>query len=330
MKEIIRWGILGCGRIARKFASDLPFSDGSVLQAVGASRAESAQAFAKEFACSNVHTSYESLVKDPEVDAIYVATPHGLHHQHVMLCLEHGKAVLCEKAFALNGRQAREMIALAREKKLFLMEALWSKFVPHYQVLLEQVKSGKLGPVQNALINFGFTPPDPAPTRLWDPALGGGTLLDIGIYNLFFATAVLGKPDQVEAWISPSPTGVDEQCSILLRYNNGAMASLFSSYTSNLATEADFSGPLGRIRLGGRFYEPLSTSITFYEGKEKGVEVPFEKNEGFGYHFEISHVNECLRQGLTESPIMSHQDTLDLMDLMDEVRRKAGFRYPAD
>jgi predicted dehydrogenase len=165
---------------------------------------------------------------------------------------------------------------------------------------------------------------------LWDPELGGGTLLDIGIYNLFFATAVLGKPDQVEAWITPASTGVDEQCSILLRYNNGAMASLFSSYSSNLATEADFSGPLGRIRLGGRFYEPMSTSIHFYEGKEKGVEIPFEKSEGFGYHHEISHVNNCLRQGLSESPVMTHQDTLDLMDLMDEVRRKAGFTYPAD
>jgi hypothetical protein len=262
------------------------------------------------------------------VDVIYVATPHGMHYHHVMLCLEHGKSVLCEKAFALNGQQAREMIALAREKKLFLMEALWSKFVPHYKLLMEQVQSGKLGTISNVLINFGFTPPNPAPSRLWDPALGGGSLLDIGIYNLFFATAVLGKPDEVEASFTPAPTGVDEQCSILLKYKNGSMASLFSSFSSNLATEADFSGPLGRIRLGGRFYEPNSTSVTFYEGKEKGIELPFHKGPGFGYHHEISHVNECLRKGLTESPVMTHQNTLDLMDLMDEVRRKAGFSHP--
>lgn len=330
MKKEIRWGILGCGRIARKFASDLQFSENCHLIAIGASNAGSAANFALEFPCEHVHHSYEDLVKNPEVDVIYVATPHGLHHEHVMLCLSHGKPVLCEKAFALNARQAREMIALAKDRNLFLMEALWSKFAPHYKLLLEYVKTGRIGEVKNVLINFGFVPPVPGPTRLFDPALGGGSLLDIGIYNLFFATSVLGKPDDIEAWITPAPTGVDEQCSILLRYKNGAMASLFSSYSSNLATEADFSGTGGRIRLGSRFYEPNSTSFTYYEGKEAGVDVSFERGPGWGYHYEISHVNECLRKGLTESPIMTHQDSLDLMELMDEVRRKSGFRYPVD
>ncbi len=327
----IRWGILGCGRIATKFADDCRLvTDGTII-AAGARNHETAAAFAAKYGIPHIHGSYESLVADPDVDIIYVATPHGLHYEHVLLCLDAGKAVLCEKAFAINYRQAAEMIAKARSKGLFLMEALWSKFLPHYQLLTYYIRDGKLGELQNVLINFGFAPVDPIPQRMFDPALGGGSLLDIGIYNLFFALTALGKPDQVDAVMKPSSTGVDEQMAITLRYNNGALAQLFSSFSSNLATEADFAGSQGRIRLSTRFYEP-STQFEYYPGRVDSKQViPYDKEAGgWGYQYEIRHVQDCLRKGLTESPVMSHEDTLTLMEVMDEVRRKAGLHYPAD
>ena len=326
----IRWGILGCGRIARKFASDLSLVPDTELVAVGSRNKESADQFVSEFNARFVHYSYEELVQNTEVDVIYIATPHGLHHQHVLLCLRHHKPVLCEKAFALNSRQAEEMISLAQANKVFLMEALWTKFLPNYQLLMQWVRDGKLGAIQNVLINFGFVPSPPIPQRVFDPALGGGTLLDIGIYNVFIALSVLGKPDVVEASMTPADTGVDEQCCVLLKYDNGAMASLFSSFSTNLPTEAEISGRLGRIRLTSRFYEP-TTIIEYYPGRVDSKQIlSYDQEPGWGYQYEIKHVNDCLRKGLTESPIMSFSDTLLLMDTLDRVRKAAGIHYAAD
>ncbi len=326
----IRWGILGCGKIARKFASDLQLVKDCELIAIGSRTKESADKFASEFPLKYRHYSYEALVKNKEVDVIYIASPHGLHHEHVLLCLHHHKAVLCEKAFALNTRQATEMIELARLQKIFLMEALWTKFMPHYELLMRWLRDGTLGAVQNVLINFGFAPTAPVPQRMFDPLLGGGSLLDIGIYNVFMALSVLGKPDFIDAWMTPASTGVDEQCSIIFRYKNGAIANLFSSFSTNLATEADISGRAGRIRLTNRFYEP-STTIEYYPDKIDSKEIiPYDKEPGWGYQYEIKHVNECLRKGLTESLVMSHADTLLLMETLDRIRLSAGISYEAD
>lgn len=326
----IKWGILGCGRIARKFAADLKLVEDGELVAVGSRSRESADLFVSEFPAKNVHYSYEALVSDPEVEVIYVASPHALHHEHTLLCLRHRKAVLCEKAFAINSRQGREMVALAQKNNLFLMEAVWTKFMPHYKMVMDYVHGGKLGPIQNVLVNFGFAPTPPVPKRLFDPALGGGTLLDIGIYNVFIALSVLGKPDIIEASMTPASTGIDEQCAILFKYKNGAMAQLFSSFSTNLATEADISGRDGRIRLTSRFYEP-STTVEYYSGRVDSRQVlNYEKENGWGYQYEIRHVNECLKKGLTQSPVMSHADTLLLMEMLDEIRRVAGIRYDVD
>lgn len=326
----IRWGILGCGRIARKFADDLTCVPDARLAAVGSRNGENSRAFARDYPAQKIHDSYESLAADPDVDAIYVATPHGLHHEHTLLCLQQRKAVLCEKAFALNSRQAQEMITVAQQQQVFLMEALWSKFLPHYQLLVEYLREGRLGALQNVLINFGFAPVAPVPQRMFDPALGGGSLLDIGIYNVFFALTALGKPDGITACMSPAPTGVDEQCAITFTYNSGAQAQLFCSFSSNLATEADFSGRNGRIRLTSRFYEPGTTFEYYPDRVDSRQIIPFPKEPGWGYQYEIRHVNECLRQGLTESPVMTHADTLLLMEILDAIRKKAGIVYAAD
>lgn len=330
MHQKIRWGILGCGRIARKFASDLRWVADAELVAIGSRSGTAAGQFAREFPVAFVHDSYEALAANDQVDVIYVASPHGLHHEHTLLCLGHKKAVLCEKAFAINSRQASEMIGAARENQVFLMEALWTKFSPHYIRLMEILKEGRLGRLQNVLVNFGFIPQAPVPERLYAPALGGGALLDIGIYNVFMALSALGRPDQIEASMTPAPTGVDEQIAILFKYAGGAMAQLFASFSTNLATEADISGEKGRIRLSSRFYEP-STTLEYYSGRADSREViPFHQEPGFGYQFEARHVGECLREGLTQSPVMTHADTLLLMETLDRIRAAAGIHYPAD
>ncbi|RYZ30264.1 MAG: Gfo/Idh/MocA family oxidoreductase [Sphingobacteriales bacterium] len=177
MSKTCKWGILGAGRIARKFASDLKYVEGARLYAVGARTYESAHAFATEFPGMITYDSYLQLVSDPEIDAIYVATPHGLHREHVMLCLEHKKAVLCEKAFSINLAEASEMIATARKYQVFLMEAMWTKFNPHFIKTRSLIDEGKIGRIRSVLVNFGFRPAEPISERLYDPALGGGTLL---------------------------------------------------------------------------------------------------------------------------------------------------------
>jgi predicted dehydrogenase len=330
MNKKVRWGILGCGRIARKFASDLSLVENASLAAVASRDKLNADSFGKASGADRVYYNYEDLANAKDIDIIYVATPHGLHFEHVMLCLQHDKAVLCEKAFAINTKQANIMIETARKKNLFLMEALWSKFLPSYQKMMQMIEEGKLGKISNVLINFGFIPQPPVALRIFDPALGGGTLLDIGVYNVFFALSALGKPDSIEACMTPAATGVDEQCAIVFRYNNGAIAQLFSSYSSHLPTEANISGDKGRLLLGHRFYAPESTP-EYYPGRYDTKQiVEVEKVKGWGYHYEIAHAGECLRKGLTESPVMTHADTLLLMETLDEIRKKAGLRYPAD
>jgi predicted dehydrogenase len=328
--EIIRWGILGCGRIARKFAADLALVKDARLLAVAARRLENAKEFAAEFPAPHVYGSYEELVADPEVDVIYIASPHGLHHEHAILCLNHKKAVLCEKAFALNLRQAKEMIDLSKKNGIFLMEALWSKFLPQYEKLQELIAAGELGEIKTVRVDFGFIPQPPVPSRLYDPALGGGSLLDIGIYNVFLVLAILGRPDIIEASMTPTPEGVDEQCAALFKYKNGAMAQLFSSLSTNMGTDADISGTKSRVRLTARFYAPSAT-VEIYRGREDTKQViPVHKEEGSGYQYEARHVGDCLRKGLTESPVMTHADTLLIMDTMDRIRAVAGIHYSAD
>jgi predicted dehydrogenase len=328
--KTIRWGILGAGRIARKFASDLRLVENAVLVAIGSRSQQSADEFNKEFPVQYCHYSYLDLVQNPEVDVIYIATPHNLHYENTLLCLQYNKAVLCEKPFAMNSRQATEMINIAKEKKIFLMEALWTKFHPHYMKMQEMIHQGLLGDIKSILVNFGFKPTPPVPARLFDPVLGGGTLMDIGIYNVFIAMSILGKPDHIDAVMTPASTGVDEQCAVLFHYKNGALAQLFSTFSSNLATEADICGSEGRIRLTSRFYEPSST-LEFYKEKTDSRQIiPVEKEPGFGYQYEARHVNDCLRDGLTESNIVSFADTILLMETLDKIRTVAGIHYLAD
>lgn len=329
MKKI-RWGILGCGRIARKFASDLKWVNEAELIAVGARELTTAQAFAKEFPATHVHGSYQALVSNPEVDVIYVATPHAMHHEHVLLCLQHKKAVLCEKAFAINYKQANGMIAFAKAQNTFIMEAFWTRLLPHYVKAKQLIAEGKIGKIKYFYGEFGFKPADPVAPRLYDPALGGGALLDIGVYPVFMALDLLGKPDVIDAAMTPAHTGIDEQCVIRFQYNNGAIANLFCTLASNLASGGDIGGTEGRIRFTHRMHGP-TTQLEYYTGAVDTRQlIATEQAKGNGYEYEIRHVNECLQNNLTASPILTHEFTLLLMQTLDVIRAKAEIRYAVD
>jgi predicted dehydrogenase len=329
MTEKIRWGILGCGKIANKFAADLPFTGNSTLVAVASRDAQRAADFSIVHKVPQVFTSYEALASSNDVDAIYVATPHGFHYEHVMLCLRHRKAVLCEKAFALNSKQAKAMIDFARKEKVFLMEAFWTRFLPQYQQAMDLIRSGGIGDVRMLHADFGFRAPAPAPQRLFDPRLGGGSLLDIGIYPVFLALAVLGRPVTIQASMTPFSTGVDEQCSMVLTFEGGAQALLSSTFATETPVEAMIAGTKGRIHLRNRFHNAMAV-LEVAMGKEAPRPVDVIREQGNGYQFEARHVAECLQRGLTESSVMTHADTLLLMETLDRIRQACGIHYEVD
>lgn len=329
MAKKIHWGILGCGKIARKFANDLTLVADAELAAVASLDPARGQEFAQTFQAQRIHASYEALVSDPGVDVIYVATPHGLHHRHVLLCLRHGKAVLCEKAFALNTRDAAEMIAVAREQRVFVMEAFWTKFLPQYQKVRELIDAGTIGDIKWIQADFGFNAGIPVPPRLIEPALGGGSLLDIGIYPVFLAQSILGKPSEIQAAMTPYATGVDEQCLVSLKFPSGAVAALSSTLACDTPVEAVIAGTGGRILMRNRFHNAVG-ELALAVGKEPEQPVEVHRESGYGYQFEARHVGECLRKGLIESPVMTHADTLAQMETLDAIRRVCGIQYPID
>lgn len=329
MTKKIRWGILGCGKIANKFAADLNLVENASLAAIASKDRQRCSAFAQNFNVSSAFTSYEELVASSDVDVIYVATPHGFHYEHVMLCLRHKKAVLCEKAFALNYCQAKAMIDFARKQNVFIMEAFWTKFIPQYIKMMELLMADEIGEVRWIQAEFGFRAATPLPQRLFDPLLGGGSLLDIGIYPVFLAQSILGKPKEIHATTVPYDTQVDEQCAMALTFNNGAIASLSSTFAADTPVDAVIAGTKGRIHLRDRFHNPVS-KMELVMAQQEAVEVEVHREGGYGYQFEARHVGDCLRKGLTESPVMTHQDTLDLMETLDRIRNACGIRYPAD
>ena len=318
-----KWGIIGPGKIAGKFASDLKMVPGAELYAVASRDIEKAKAFSSEHDAKKSYGSYEELVLDKEVDVIYVATPHVFHHEHTLLCLENKKAVLCEKPLAINSLQVSEMIRAAKENKVFLMEAMWTNFLPHFQYVLDLVKTKKFGAVKSLEADFGFAAPYLPEKRLYNKVLGGGSLLDIGIYPLFAALSLMGVPETIKAKAKMSGTGVDESCDINLTYMDGAVACLSSTITKKTPTIATINFENAIITLQNRFHEPTSILINS-EGKQE--EIKFEVTS-IGYNYEAMHVQQMLAEGLTESTIMTFEKSRELMTLLDAVREKIGLVY---
>ena len=310
----LRWGIMGTGGIAGAFAEDLKLTDSGVVAAVGSRTAEGAHAFAEQRGIPVRHGSYEALANDPDVDIVYVATPHPLHHGNARLALEAGKPVLVEKPFTMNAGEARDLVALAKERNLFLMEAMWTRFLPHIRHIRELLPS--LGDVVTVTADHGqWFAEDPA-FRLFAPELGGGALLDLGIYPVSFASMVLGAPDRVAALATPAFTGVDAQTSMLFGYASGAQAVLSCTLSAVSPTTASIIGTGARIEVDGPFYAPASFTLIPREGERSRFEY---LDEGRGLRHQADEVARLLAAGETESPLMPLDETISIMATMDRV-----------
>lgn len=325
--SVIRWGILGLGRIAHKFAQDLQSIPDAHLLAVASTDQQRANDFAAQYGVSYAFGSYEEMVTCSDLDVVYIASSHTGHYDHTLLCLNAGVAVLCEKPFAINSRQVREMVETARAKSIFLMEALWSRFMPTIEKSLDLIEKGVIGRVTGVRADFGFRASGGPEHRVFNKALGGGSLLDIGIYPLFLAYSVLGKPQSVKASAVMGPTGVDEECGMILTYADNRLALLHSSLVSDTCIDAVIYGETGSIYLPTRFLAGSSVIWEPYQGNAETF--TFQRNT-WGYDYEARHVMQCLRDKKIESPVWSLDDSLNLINLLDIVREEAGICYKED
>lgn len=327
MKNAIKWGILGPGAIAHKFAQGLKVLPDAELIAVGSRSKEKADQFANQYDIPHRYGSYEGLAKDDDVDVIYVATPHPFHKENSLLCLNHDKAVLCEKPFTINAKEAEEVINCARSRKIFLMEAMWTRFIPVMVKVREWLSSGAIGEIRMLTADFGFRTGWNPESRLLNPGLGGGALMDVGVYTLALASMVFaGPPNRITGMAHIGETGVDEQSSMILGYEKGQLAFLSCAVRTNTPQEARIIGTEGSIHIPG-FWHAASATL-YVSGKEaEHVEIPFE---GTGYNYEAAEVMKCLRQGKLESSIMPLDETLSIMKTADELRTQWGLRYPME
>lgn len=325
--KTIRWGILGTGGIARQFAEGLALVPAAELAAVGSREHSTAVAFATHYHIPRAHASYQALAADPDIDVVYIATPHVFHMENSLLCLEHGKAILCEKPFTINQKQAQTVFEMAAQKQLFVMEAMWSIFFPAMEKVRQLVTEGAIGQLKLLTADFGFRTAFDPHSRTFSPDLGGGALLDVGIYPLALAQMLLGAPQQIHSLAQMSPTGVDEQAAMLLGYEGGAMALLHTAVRTETEQAATLLGSHGRLKIHAPWWRPSRITLTQPGREPQTFHLPFEGN---GYNYEATAVGECLRQGQTEHPLMPWQATLQLQQTMDTIRNQWGLRYPGE
>ncbi|UOG76441.1 Gfo/Idh/MocA family oxidoreductase [Hymenobacter tibetensis] len=321
------WAILGLGNIAHKFAESLTLLPNARLHAVASRSVAKAEEFAAKFGAPHAVGSYEELLAVPNLDVVYIATPHSEHHAHTLLCLRGGLPVLCEKAFALNAAQVHEMRSVAQTEGVFLMEAFWTRFFPAINKALELVAAGTIGEVKHLTADFGFVATYQPEARLFNPALAGGSLLDIGVYPLFISKLFLGEPQEIRAVATLAGTGVDKNCAMVLAYDSGATASLFSTLAAQTNNQCVLYGTKGQLHLTGRFH--AANGITLHLTGQEPQAIPCEK-QGYGYQYEAEHVQQCLEQGLTESPLLPLQFSEELMKQLDTIRQQIGLRYPGE
>ena len=323
-RKTIQWGIIGLGSIANKFATDLATVEDSQLVAVASRSQQKADKFAFKYSSKKAYDSYEKLVKDSQVDAVYIATPHCFHKEHALLCLRHKKAVLCEKPFAMNLQDVIEMVEVAKEHNVLLMEALWTFFLPHFNYVIDVVKSEKFGKLKSLEADFGFFYPYDIEHRLFNKQLGGGSLLDIGIYPIFVALSSLGKPKSIAASATFFDNGADSSCSLIFDYGI-TKAYLKSSLLEETPTEAIFTFEDAVVKLNTRFHE--SPIVTIY--KDEKEEILDFNYKTFGYSFEAAHFSRLIREGKKESNIMTFEFSKKLISTMDEVREIISLEYDA-
>lgn len=323
-----RWGIIGTGKIAHTFAEALCGRENSVPAAVASRSLEKAQAFAEEFDIEKAYGSYEELAADESIDIVYIATPMSEHHANTLLCLNSGRNVLCEKSIALNTAQAEEMFALAEEKGLFLMEAMWMKMRPTYLKVKSWIDSDRIGKVRFIKADFNNFIPYDKNDRLFKAECGGGALLDLGIYPLTFAAALLGEPQEIETHAHIGADGVDLSNSMTLLYPDGVFAMLTSGFEVQCRNGAVIAGDKGSIIMGDWFF--CSPECTLYDIEGNVVEDRLFPPEINGYEYEIREAERCLEEGLKESTAVPRSDTMQVMRLMDKCRERWGMKFPQE
>lgn len=322
-KTTINWAILGTGNIAGQFATDLATVGIANCYAVASRTLPKAKEFADQYHFEKAYGSYEELVADPNVDAVYIATPHALHADNTKLCITNQIPVLCEKPFAMDSAQVADMIAYAKEHNVLLMEALWTRFLPHYQYVLDLLEGGSMGKVKTLTADFGFFKEFDNNSRLFNKSLGGGSLLDIGIYPIFAALTILGKPDSIAAKAQFFDNGADSECLMEFNYENGAKAFLKSTFLEKTPTDAVLECENGQIHINSRFHEPSTVTITC-----NGESVT--KDFGYttiGYNFETEHFSQLILDGKKESPLMSFEMSETIIGTLDTVRKVINLEY---
>lgn len=323
MTKKYNWAILGCGKIAKKFALELKTLPNANLYAAASRNLENAYNFASEFGFEKAFGSYEEMAKDPNVDIVYIATPHSHHLEHTLLCLNNKKAVLCEKAFAMNSKEVQQMIKASKKNSVFLMEAFWVRFRPKFKKVLELIKNEDLGKLKMVKSDFNFLGEYNPENRLFNIDLGASSLLDIGIYPVFTSLMLLGKPTQIKTVPQFSPTGSEESITVFLGYENGSTAILNSSFKSEYKNNVELSFEKGFIK-----YDRFSNDPIFLQSTTKNTQVTFDAGPNLGYQFEAQHVMDCLDKHLIESPILPLSISVDLIEILDAIRQEAGIVFP--
>lgn len=328
MNERTRWGILGTGRIANSFAEGLSVLPEAKLTAVGSRSADGARTFGEKWNVPNRHASYEALAADTEVDAVYVATPHSEHLSNTVTCLEAGKAVLCEKPLAVNAEQGRAMVKAARENGVLFMEGMWSRFPPGMTKVRELAASGTLGELRSLQADFGFRAKSRDPAgRLFNPALAGGSLLDIGVYPISLSSMLFGRPEEIISTWHEGETGVDEQAAFVFRHAGGALSVLHSSIQAETSQEAVLAGTEGRLRILKQCWRPQELELTRPDGSVERISFPFEGN---GFNYEAAAFMKLLQDGKTECKVMPHAESIEILETMDAIRAQWGLKYPME
>ncbi|HWB90682.1 MAG TPA: Gfo/Idh/MocA family oxidoreductase [Puia sp.] len=321
------WGIIGPGKIANKFATALTMVEDARLGAIASRDAGKAREFAAKHGASNVYNDYTALAADPGIDAIYVATPHGFHAEHSILCLQNGKAVLCEKPLALNAGEVEQMIAASQRHNAFLMEAMWTRFLPIMRNIMELVSSGQIGEIKYIRADFGFYAAFDPSGRLFNIRLGGGSLLDIGIYPLFLCLQLLGEPAKIVAAGRLSPSGSDETCHAILQYPDGANAVISSTLSCQTSLTAEIAGTAGMIRIPTSWYK--NDRFEWNPTGEAPRSVQLEPMVN-GFEYQVRECQQCIAQGKIESPSLPHSFSLMMARTMDTIRSQIGVRYLSD
>ncbi len=325
--DTVRWGILGTGGIARLFANDLVLH-GFALDAVGSRHQQTADAFAMDFEIARSHASYRELVDDPEIDVIYIATPHPFHAENAIAALNAGKHVLVEKPFTLNATEARQVVNLAAERGLLVLEAMWTRFLPHMRRIIEILETDTIGEVRGLIADHTQHLPDDPAHRLNALELGGGALLDLGVYPISFASQLFGTPQQISASATFKPTGADAQVATIFRYGDSQLATTLSASNTTGPNRATILGSAGRIDIDGVWYAP--TSFRVYDDAGEVLETYESTVTGRGMQFQALEVERLVTSGRTASEILSPDETVRVMETLDEIRRQIGLRYPQE